>query len=244
MRRSLVPTWLMLFPLLFALQRDAAAEDTKARALFEAGAKAYREGNDIAAIQAFEEAYQQDPRPGLLFSLGQSHRRAFTTTHDRKHLDSAIEYYRGYVERARQGQHRPEAITALSQLEAMAKKLPQEPPKAAAVDAPARPTEEGPRETVPAPQPTPPASAPRTPEPREAAAPSADMPRGAPPGSSRSTSDPMRGFVYVGLGLGAAGITTGSILGIMAIAKKNGLKTNCPEGLSQCPPEQTDDINS
>jgi hypothetical protein len=103
-----------------SLPTSARADDlTDAKALFRAGVAAYTSGEFEAAIQAFRQAYAITPRPGLLFSMAQAHRRQFYAGEhrDRRHLDRAIASYRAYLEAVPTGGRRLEASQALEVLE-------------------------------------------------------------------------------------------------------------------------------
>ncbi len=47
--------------------------------LFTVGAQAFDKGDYVAALQAFEAAYRLTPRPGVLFSIAQAHRKQYFT---------------------------------------------------------------------------------------------------------------------------------------------------------------------
>jgi hypothetical protein len=102
----------------------AAAEKPTARAYFNAGARAYAAGRYPAAIRAFEEAYALEPRPGLLFSVAQAHRRQYFIDKSPDALRSAIRHYRRYLEADPDGARRGDSAAALSELEPYAAKLP------------------------------------------------------------------------------------------------------------------------
>lgn len=93
------------------------------RKLFTAGAAAFKRGDYLTALQALEAAYRADPRPGILFSIGQAHRRQFVIEHEEQHLRGAIERYRRYIELDPGGSRRGEATEALVELESQ---LPRE----------------------------------------------------------------------------------------------------------------------
>lgn len=93
-------------------------EDTaKARSLFDAGARAYDSGQFDAAIQAFEQAYAITPREGLLFSLAQAHRKQHAVSRDPRNLAAAVDNYRKYLAKVKEGARRKDAAEALEQLE-------------------------------------------------------------------------------------------------------------------------------
>lgn len=124
-----------LFSLLLAAgpARAQAGAIEQAKTLFDAGAEAYEAGNFPAAIHAFESAYKLAPRPGIVFSMAQAHRRQYSIDKRPEHLRAAIQSYREYIGRVEQGGRRGEAAQALAELEPMAERLEKmpEPPKAA-----------------------------------------------------------------------------------------------------------------
>ena len=97
-----------------------AADVDRAKDSFKAGATAYAAGEYLAAIQAFETAYELTPLPPIAFSLAQSHRRQYFASRDRAHLDKAVALFRRYVEEVQSGGRRADALDALSQLEPLA----------------------------------------------------------------------------------------------------------------------------
>src|SRR5882672_9815610 len=72
-------------------------DDPRAREFFDFGARAYSNGQYLLAIDAFQEAYKLTERPGLLFSLAQTHQRQFRASGDEQHLAKAIDSYRRYL---------------------------------------------------------------------------------------------------------------------------------------------------
>ena len=101
----------------------AADAPDQGKTLFNAGAQAYAAGQFNAAIQAFEESYRISPRPGVLFSVAQAHRRQYYVDKRPEHLKSAIQYYREYLTKVSDGGRRADAAQALSELEPMAERL-------------------------------------------------------------------------------------------------------------------------
>ena len=79
---------LLLLP---GLAGAASASETAAKAAALEAKKAFDLGDFTAAIAKYEEAYKLKSAPGLLFNLGQSHRRA-------GNLDRATFYFRRYLE--------------------------------------------------------------------------------------------------------------------------------------------------
>ena len=104
--------------------RADATDD--ARVLFEAGAKAYQVGDFRAAIQAFEQAYKAEARPGILFSIAQAHRRQYFVDRRPAHVAVSLKYFRDYLAQVPQGGRRADAVTALSEVEPLAARLEQE----------------------------------------------------------------------------------------------------------------------
>lgn len=103
-----------------AARADATSD---AKTLFEAGQKAYSVGDFKGAIQAFEQGYKLDPRPGLLFSIAQAHRRQFAIDKRAGHVAVAVKYFRDYLAKVEQGGRRAEAAAALGELESVALQL-------------------------------------------------------------------------------------------------------------------------
>lgn len=107
-----------------------------AYAFFEAGSQAYLKGEYRAAIEAFTWAYRISQRPGLLFSLGQTHWRAFLGNNDAFYMRRAMNCYRGYLSAQPQGPRRKEAEHAIEVLLPLEARLPppSEPPPATCID--------------------------------------------------------------------------------------------------------------
>jgi hypothetical protein len=117
MRRWLLALCLLL-SLVFATPPAHAQKQKKERirALFQAGAQAYKQGKFLAAVQAFEEAYKLDPKPPLLFSGAQALRRQFAVDGDVKHLQKALANYRKYLDQVKEGGRRLDAAKAIEEL--------------------------------------------------------------------------------------------------------------------------------
>ena len=82
---------LLLTLLLAGLAGAAPSPETAARAAATEAKKAFDLGEFARAIEQYETAYKLKPAPGLLFNLGQSHRRA-------GNLEKASFYFRRYLE--------------------------------------------------------------------------------------------------------------------------------------------------
>jgi len=104
---------------IFAASPAAHAQETQERAkmLFSSGAAAYASGQFDAAIQAFSEANEILPRPAIVYSLAQAHRKQYFIDHQRGHLTAAIASFRAYLEQVPDGGRRAEAAQALAELE-------------------------------------------------------------------------------------------------------------------------------
>ncbi|UQA56039.1 PEGA domain-containing protein [Polyangium aurulentum] len=130
MSRALVLTSIALASALCLLPASAAAQqgndkaaDEQAKALFNAGAQAYAAGRYTAAVQAFEGAYKKAPRPAILFSMAQAHRRQYFIDKKPENLQQAIRNYRLYLDQVPQGGRRADAASALSELEVISQRL-------------------------------------------------------------------------------------------------------------------------
>lgn len=110
-------------PLFFGHAAFAADPPDQGKTLFNAGAQAYAAGQFNAAIQAFDESYRIAPRPGVLFSIAQAHRRQYYVDKQPEHLKSAIQYYRDYLAQVTDGGRRADAAQALSDLEPLVERL-------------------------------------------------------------------------------------------------------------------------
>jgi PEGA domain len=109
-----------------------AAEPTpaqldQARMLFTAGAKAYEAGQFNAAVQAFEDANRIVPKPQIVFSIAQAHRRQYYLAKEPEHLREAIRRYREYVDTVKEGGRVSDAAQALAELEPIAARTASDP---------------------------------------------------------------------------------------------------------------------
>jgi tetratricopeptide (TPR) repeat protein len=119
MRRT-AAWWLCGAALLLSPASFAQDATDQAKTFFTAGAQAYEAGQFTVAIQAFEEAYRLAPRPGILFSMAQAHRRQYYVDKNPEQLGAAVRRYREYVEKVPQGGRRADAAQALAELEPIA----------------------------------------------------------------------------------------------------------------------------
>jgi len=97
----------------------SATDLAKARAIFDAGGRAYDSGNYTAALQAFEQAYAIAGRDNIVFSIAQAHRQAFVMTQEPEHLAKAITAYKQFIASGKAGARKGEAVKALGELQAI-----------------------------------------------------------------------------------------------------------------------------
>jgi hypothetical protein len=121
--RHLLACALVLLLCRAAVAQEAAPDDPRARKFFEIGAQAYRKGQYLLAIEAFEQAYSVVKRPGLLFSLGQAHQRQFRVSGKPAHLEGAIANYRRYLAADSDGARHDNALKALDSLLPVAERM-------------------------------------------------------------------------------------------------------------------------
>jgi hypothetical protein len=89
--------------------------------------------------------------------------------------------------------------------------------------------------------PTPPATGKQPPEPARPVPSAAQEPAAAPSTPPPAERAPNRTAAYVALGVGAAGLATGGVLGLMALQRHGELKDSCPNNV--CAPEKQDDLD-
>ena len=107
-----------------ATPNDAPASSAAdARTYFNVGAKAYAAGKYLAAVRAFNEAYQRSARPGLLFSIAQAYRRQYYLDKNPEHLKLAVAHYRDYLTKDPQGARRADTAEALAEIEPIVLRL-------------------------------------------------------------------------------------------------------------------------
>jgi tetratricopeptide (TPR) repeat protein len=84
--------------------------DAQARNLFEAGRKAYDAGDYQGGLGYFERAYEQSPRSGLLFNIGQAAYRLHSD-------DKALRSFKAYLDQTPLAPNRVEVETRIRELE-------------------------------------------------------------------------------------------------------------------------------
>jgi len=82
----------MLLALLVIASSASSGAAVKARAEYEAGAKAFRATDFDTALMHFERAYELDPSPVLIYNLARVHE-------EMGHAQDAIEHYGMYLDR-------------------------------------------------------------------------------------------------------------------------------------------------
>jgi hypothetical protein len=132
--RSLIAR--LSFVLALSVSGTAWADDVEqAKAHFAIAARAYEANQFAVAIEGFQEAYRLAPRPALLFSIAQAHRRKYYADQANEDLLQGIEFYRRYIKDDPKGRRVDEALLALGELESLATRLnvtaPQVDPAAA-----------------------------------------------------------------------------------------------------------------
>jgi hypothetical protein len=117
-----------------AAQAHAADEATlgKVRAYHQAATQAYDAGQFDIAAKAWEEALALVPdhpsAPALMFSAAQAHRRQYAFDQDTRDLTRSLELYRRYLDAARDGPRRIDAIQFISEIQGiLARRAPSDP---------------------------------------------------------------------------------------------------------------------
>jgi hypothetical protein len=95
--------------LLATAPAGAAGDMEKARALFQKGQTDFALGKFLEAVQSFEEAYREVPRPELLWNMAKAYRKQYDIDRDVNHLRRAKVLYRNYAELATNSKERTEA---------------------------------------------------------------------------------------------------------------------------------------
>lgn len=103
-----------------APENPSAQDVAKAKAVFDAGGRAFDQGDYGTAIQAFEQAYALSGRASVLFSLAQAYRKRFIDERAPADKEAAIELYRAYLAEVKTGGRRSDAIKGLESLETSA----------------------------------------------------------------------------------------------------------------------------
>jgi hypothetical protein len=105
-----------LFVLLVAASARADESTDQAKMLFSAGAAAYEKRDYASAIKAFEAAQRLAPRPAIVFSLAQAHRRQYYADGKPEQLKAAVDGFRDYIRQVPQGGRHDDAAQALQEL--------------------------------------------------------------------------------------------------------------------------------
>lgn len=124
MKRRLAVSFTTIAISLAATAHAQGTDVDRAKTFFNAGARAYDAGDFPTAIEAFEAAEKLAPRPAILFSVAQAHRRQYFLDGKADQLRTAIQDYRAYVDATPAGQgRRADAAQALTDLVPIAVKL-------------------------------------------------------------------------------------------------------------------------
>jgi hypothetical protein len=124
MKRTISLYFTAISLLLTSVAHAQGADVDRAKTFFNAGARAYDAGDFSTAIEAFEAAEKLAPRPAILFSIAQAHRRQYFLDGKAEHLRAAITSYRAYIDATPPGQgRRADAAQALTDLVPIADKL-------------------------------------------------------------------------------------------------------------------------
>lgn len=174
-----------------------AVDDAKAKELYELGNQRYEEGRYREAIEAFEEAYRLSERPALLYNLANANERMGNLKAAIRHLED----YLPHSDAAERG-------TIERRLTSLRSRTAETSDESAT----------SPGAAVPAPVPTPSDDPSSPPPPPVSTTTSADSP-------STGNGLPITGFVLLGVGL--AGVVTGSILGAMTLSARSDAEDGC-----------------
>ena len=85
------PALLILFVSLAGADARAESAEAQAKRIAIEGKKAFDTGDFATAIARYQDAYKLKPAPGLLFNLGQCHRKT-------GELEKALSYFNRYLE--------------------------------------------------------------------------------------------------------------------------------------------------
>lgn len=112
--------------LFLALSPAVYAEDTGVAAAerLQEGTRLYQRGELEAALAAFTAAYEAEPRPELLFQIGQCHRRL-------GRRDEAVFFFRGYLARLPDAPDRIEVEGLIVEQQLLASNAPPPVPEGA-----------------------------------------------------------------------------------------------------------------
>jgi tetratricopeptide (TPR) repeat protein len=119
----------IVFVLVLALARVAAADDAAAKVFSDRGANAYSQKQFTQALVLFQRAYREDPQPALLFNIAECERQLGS-------FETAAKSYRDYAAKAPNAPNHDEAETLATQMDEAALAA-QTKPVAPVVTAPA-----------------------------------------------------------------------------------------------------------
>lgn len=110
-QRVVVVMWWLLSSMVAHAEDKAAAEQ-----LFRIGAAAYKDGNYSAAVNNFDQAYENFKAPEIAFSAAQAHRLQYGIDRDPVHVKRAIELFEAYLAGSPSGSKRQDAKAHLARL--------------------------------------------------------------------------------------------------------------------------------
>jgi len=173
---------------------------------FREGDKAYKLGDYVTAIAAFEDAFRLSEDPIVLFNIAQSYRKQYAVDQRRSRLVKARDLYRTFIREVSDDNLRSQAEGLLAEVERMLAEAKDEP----AAPPPALPPGAAP-EATPA-----------------AVSPDAEVAEAAPEAGPEPWYK--RTWVWVAAGVVVAGATTGVILATSGTTENT--EPFCPGG---CP---------
>jgi tetratricopeptide (TPR) repeat protein len=101
-------------------EQPAGASSEAAKAHFDRGVVEYNLGRFPAAIVEFEQAYEIDHAPSILYNIAQSHKK-------QGNKEKALFFYRRYLEQAPDAPNRAEVEQRVKELSAAVEKAPPPP---------------------------------------------------------------------------------------------------------------------
>jgi len=211
-RPALIALTLVAFDADGAPDRETMRQAGRA---FKEGDQAYKLGEYVKAIAAFEDAYRLSEDPIVLFNIAQSYRKQFGVDNDRARLVKARDLYRTFLREVADAGMRSQAEGLLAEVE----KLLAETEQAAVTPLPPVPT---PAPSVSAaPQPLPPAAVPGS---------DAEATELSGEAAARPTPWYKRTWVWVAAGVVAAGAGAGVFLATRGTETEPFCPGGCPTG--------------
>jgi tetratricopeptide (TPR) repeat protein len=192
---------------------------------YRKGATAYDLGEYQPALEAFKDAYRLVQDPVLLFNIAQCHRKL-------GQVAEALSFYRSYLRRAPQAEHRAEVLRHIEEMERLAAQKPAAaspavpPPGDRSADGEGGGAPLAPSGSSMAAAPAPPPAASAT-SPFAASAPVSIGVTAAPEASA--VGHRRRTLAVVAGGVGLAGLAVGSVLALSARSSYDSAAARCPD---------------